>query len=92
MAKQIRTYDDMNGFYANQKPYPHLAGLDRYRRAPDPDRHAYGAAVLSAIRALQARELARELPSHRCPCASGTWANDGQEILRAVRQQNRRTS
>jgi len=70
--------------------YPKLAGLDRYRRAPDPDRRAYGAAVLSAIRALQARELARELPSHPCPCASGVWASDGQEILRAVRSQNRR--
>lgn len=70
--------------------YPTLTGLDRYRRDPDADRHAYGQAVLSAIRALQARELARELPSHPCPCASGVWASDGQEILRAVRQQNRR--
>ena len=70
--------------------YPHLTGLDRYRRAPDPDRHAYGQAVLSAIRALQARELARELPSHPCPCASDVWASDGHEILRAVRAQNRR--
>ena len=74
----------------NQKPYPHLTGLDRYRRNPDADRRAYGAAVLSAIRALQARELARELPTHPCPCASGVWASDGQEILRAVRAQNRR--
>jgi hypothetical protein len=71
--------------------YPHLTGLDRYRRAPAPDRRAYGQAVLSAIRALQARELARVLPSHPCPCASGVWASDGQEILRAVRAQNRRT-
>lgn len=70
--------------------YPHLAGLDRYRRAPDPDRRAYGQAVLSAIRALQARELARELPTHPCPCASGVWESDGQAILRAVRAQNRR--
>jgi hypothetical protein len=70
--------------------YPHLAGLDRYRRDPNPDRHAYGQAVLSAVRALQRRELTRVLPSHPCPCASGTWASDGQEILRAVRAQNRR--
>jgi len=74
----------------NTPLYPKLAGLDRYRRAPDPDRRAYGQAVLAAIRALQARELARELPTHSCPCASGVWASDGQEILRAVRQQNRR--
>ena len=70
--------------------YPKLAGLDRYRRDPDADRRAYGQAVLSAIRALQARELARERPSHPCPCASGVWASDGQEILRAVRAQHRR--
>ena len=70
--------------------YPTLAGLDRYRRDPDADPRTYGQAVLSAIRALQARELARVLPSHPCPCASGVWASDGQEILRAVRQQNRR--
>ena len=74
----------------NQKPYPKLAGLDKYRRNPDADRRAYGQAVMGAIRALQARELARELPSHACPCASGVWASDGQEILRAVRAQNRR--
>ena len=70
--------------------YPTLAGLDRYRRAPDPDRRAYGQAVMAAVRALQARELARELPTHPCPCASGVWASDGQEILRAVRAQTRR--
>ena len=88
MAKR-KTYTDRDA-PENQKPYPHLAGLDRYRRAPDPDRRAYGQAVMAAVRALQARELARVLPSHPCPCASGVWASDGQEILRAVRQQNRR--
>ena len=87
MAKRKKTSPDP---HADQKPYPHLAGLDRYRRDPDPDRRAYGQAVLSAIRALQARELARELPTHPCPCASGTWESDGQAILRAVRAQNRR--
>ena len=87
MAKRKKSIADPHG---DQKSYPHLAGLDRYRRAPDPDRRAYGAAVMAAVRALQARELARELPSHPCPCASGTWASDGHEILRAVRAQNRR--
>lgn len=89
MAKRKKTIADRDA-PENQKPYPKLPGLDRYGRAPDPDRRAYGQAVLSAIRALQARELARELPSHPCPCASGVWASDGQEILRAVRAQNRR--
>jgi hypothetical protein len=70
--------------------YPNLAGLDRYRRASNPDRREYGQAVLAAIRALQRRELARELPSHPCPCASGVWDSDGHAILRAVRAQNRR--
>jgi len=87
MAKRKKSIADPHG---DQKPYPHLAGLDRYRRNPDADRHAYGQTVLAAIRALQARELARELPTHPCPCASGVWASDGQEILRAVRAQNRR--
>ena len=88
MAKR-KTYTDRDA-PENQKPYPHLAGLNCYRRDPDSDRRAYGQAVMAAIRALQARELARELPSHPCPCASGVWASDGQEILRAVRAQNRR--
>jgi hypothetical protein len=70
--------------------YPHLSGLDKYRRAADPDRQAYGRAVMAAVRALQRRELAREAPPHPCPCASGTWESDGQAILAAVRQQNRR--
>jgi len=70
--------------------YPHLLGLDKYRCAADPDRQAYGRAVMAAVRALQKRELARETPPHPCPCASGTWESDGQAILAAVRQQNRR--
>jgi hypothetical protein len=89
MAKRKKSIADPHGDQKT-KPYPTLAGLDRYRRAPDPDRRAYGQAVLSAIRALQARELARELPTHPCPCASGVWESDGQAILRAVRAQNRR--
>jgi hypothetical protein len=87
MAKRKKTIADPHG---DQKSYPTLAGLDRYRRNPDADRHAYGAAVLSAIRALQARELARVLPTHPCPCASGVWESDGRKILAAVRAQNRR--
>jgi hypothetical protein len=87
MAKRKKTIADP---HADQKSYPTLAGLDRYRRNPDADRRAYGQAVMAAIRALQARELARELPTHPCPCASGIWDADGQAILRAVRAQNRR--
>ena len=87
MAKRKKTIADP---HADQKPYPKLAGLDRYRRNPDADRRAYGQAVMAAVRALQARELARVPPSHFCPCASGVWESDGQAILRAVRAQNRR--
>lgn len=85
MAKRKTTVADYHG-----PAYPKLAGLDRYRRDPDPDRHAYGRAVLAAIRALQRRELMRELPTHPCPCASGVWDSDGRKILAAVRAQNRR--
>jgi hypothetical protein len=87
MTRRKKSIADPHG---DQKAYPTLAGLDRYRRNPDADRRAYGQAVLSAIRALQARELARELPLHPCPCASGVWESDGHAILRAVRAQNRR--
>jgi hypothetical protein len=69
--------------------YPALTGLDKYRRAANPDRQAYGRAVMAAVRALQRRELARETPSHACPCASGSWESDGHAILAAVRRQNR---
>jgi len=89
MAKRKKSIADP---HADQKSYPHLAGLNCYRRDPTADPRTYGQAVLSAIRALQARELARELPTHPCPCpcASGVWDSDGAAILRAVRAQNRR--
>lgn len=69
--------------------YPVLTGLDKYRRDPDADRHAYGRAVLDAIGALNRRALQRHVPPHRCPCASGVWDSDGAAILRAVGRQNR---
>jgi hypothetical protein len=43
-------------------PYPKLAGLERYRRDPNADRHEYGRAVLAAIGALNRRELVRAKP------------------------------
>ena len=73
----------------NGPPYPHLAGLERYRRDPNADRYEYGRAVLAAIGALNRRELVRAKP-HPCPCASGVWDSDGDVILAAVGRQNGR--
>lgn len=53
------------------------------------DRDAYGHAVLGAILKLQGAALARELPTNKCPCASGTWHTDGDKILAAIHTQNR---
>ena len=74
---------------AGNPPYPKLAGLERYRRDPNADRHEYGRAVLAAIGALNRRELVRAKP-HPCPCASGVWDSDGDVILAAVGRQNGR--
>ena len=53
------------------------------------DRQAYGEAVEKAIRAKQRSELMRELPSHPCPCASGTYHNTGEAIDRAMKAKHR---
>jgi hypothetical protein len=52
-------------------------------------RQAYGAAVEQAIRAKQRSELQRELPTHRCNCASDTNHNDGEAISAAMRAKHR---
>lgn len=78
--------------------YPALPQLAHHRRiakqagavaAMSKDQQdAYGLAVLESILTMQRAELNRTLtPSHRCPCASGTWETDGNKILKAVRQQ-----
>ena len=64
------------------------AALKKARRGND--RKAHGQAVLEAVRAANAALLRREAPSMPKPtCASGTYHNNGADILKAVRQQHR---
>jgi hypothetical protein len=58
------------------------------RKLTDGETELYGRAVLDAIGALNRSRLAREIPTHKSPCASGSWASDGKAILKAVRAQN----
>lgn len=75
--------------------YPALPAVNKYRAKAkrgqlDQDgAREYGAAVHQAIRDLQRAELQRELRTHACPCASGTWHSEAKDILRAIRNQNR---
>ena len=59
-----------------------LADLSRMSR------RGYGAAVLVAIAYKQRAALKRELPEHKCECASGTNHNTGKSILAAIRKAN----
>jgi len=51
-------------------------------------RRGYGAAVLVAIAYKQRAALKRELPEHKCECASGTNHNTGKSILAAIKKAN----
>ena len=51
-------------------------------------RRGYGAAVLIAIAYKQRAALKRELPEHKCECASGTNHNTGKSILAAIKKAN----
>ena len=59
-----------------------LADLSRMSR------RGYGAAVLVAIAYKQRAALKRELPEHKCECASGTNHNTGKSILAAIKKAN----
>lgn len=78
--------------------YPDLgAGMTKYRRAAREGlsalskayRQEYGTAVERAILAKQRSELQRELPTHRCHCASGTNHNTGAAIHAAMKAKQR---
>jgi hypothetical protein len=73
--------------------YPKLgSSVAKYRRLPRGTfLPAYGDAVHAAIRALQRRELQRELPSFAPRCVSRTWHTDGDSIHKAVQQQQHRS-
>jgi hypothetical protein len=75
--------------------YPDLASVKKHRPRHGlasmsvEARQAYGLAVETAIRAKQRAELQRELPEHRCHCASGTNHNDGAAIHKAMQAKQR---
>jgi len=71
--------------------YPKLGnGVAKFRRRKlsAASKKEYGAAVLNAVRALQASELARIKPGRNVHCASGTNYTTGEEILAAIRRQH----
>lgn len=74
--------------------YPNLGvRVAKYRKIPREEmtpahRHAYADAIEDAIRSLQRQALQRELPTHRCPCASGTYHNNADgKVGAAIRAQ-----
>lgn len=75
--------------------YPAIPGANKWRKLArkrdltHAEKCEYGETVLEGIRRLQAQELAREIPSLRANCASGTFHNDGNAILAALRAQFR---
>lgn len=63
--------------------YPNISGLSKFRNKVDltaEEWKAYGQAVRSKLAALNAAALAREIPAHRCNCASGSYANSPAKI------------
>lgn len=70
--------------------YPDLGpAVAKFRRIRNPtwaQRQAHGAAVLDAILAKQ-RSAQRRTAPPRPNCASGTWHSSGDEIIKAIRQQ-----
>lgn len=82
-------YTDPN--YANPQ-YPDL-GVKIAKLRHGADRKAHGLAVLEAFRAMQRNALKRAAPPAKMPtCASGTFNQTGEQILQAVREQNRARS
>jgi hypothetical protein len=78
--------------------YPALPGANKWRRQArmreltrDENRE-YGQAVLDGINALNARLLDREVAPFRSNSASGTFHNNGKDILKAINEQNRRAA
>jgi hypothetical protein len=74
--------------------YPHLPTCAKFRKIANPtpeQKRAHGDAVSAAIRALQRAALARELPTIKPRCASGTWHNNADgSVGKAIREQHRR--
>jgi hypothetical protein len=78
--------------------YPALPGANKWRKLArmreltrDENRE-YGQTVLDAINAMNAKLLDREVAPFRSNSASGTFHNNGKDILRAINEQNRRAA
>ena len=75
--------------------YPALPGANKWRRLARgreltvDEKREYGAVVLEGINALNAKLLDREVAPFRSNSASGTFHNNGKDILAAINAQNR---
>jgi hypothetical protein len=78
--------------------YPDMGlAVAKYRKIPKAkltaeQRDAYSAAIVAKIKSLQRSELIGDLTptSPKCVCASGTTFSRGEDIHRAVREQQKR--
>jgi hypothetical protein len=76
--------------------YPDMgSAVAKYRKIPKDQltveqRDAYSAAIVAKIKSLQRSVVMRDTPSHKCDCASGTAFNRGEDIHRAIREQQER--
>lgn len=64
----------------------------KYRKLPRTPENvkAHADALFSQLRTFQAQEFRRKIVEpDSCPCASGTWHDTGDKILKAVNAQNR---
>lgn len=79
--------------YLEQFPlYPNIPGAAKFRKIANPTREqriAHATVIENTIRALQVKELARELPEIKPACASGTFINNGAELHEHLVRQRR---
>lgn len=75
--------------------YPALPGANKWRKLARGreltvgEKREYGQAVLDGINALNRKLLEREVAPFRSNSASGTFHNNGADILKAIAAQNR---
>lgn len=74
--------------------YPKFgATVAKYRKLPPTPENvkAHAEALFSQLATFQAQEFRHKVvePERPCPCASGTWHDSGDKILKAVNAQNR---
>lgn len=82
-------------FYEAMPKYPKFGTtVAKYRKLPSTPENvkAHAEALFAQLRTFQRAEFRATViePDRACPCASGTWHVDGNKILKAVNDQNRR--